>query len=43
MWFIREQYGSPVEIAQLILSKVKKRGTAAVPSRPGDSRAAQLH
>ena len=43
MWFIREQYGSPVEIAQLILSKVKKRGPGAVPSHPGDSRAAQLH
>jgi hypothetical protein len=43
MWFIREQYGSPLEIAQLILAKVKKRGSAAVPSHPGDSRAAQLH
>lgn len=43
MWFIREQFGSPMQIAQLLLSKVKKGSTPAVPSRRSDSRAAQVH
>lgn len=36
MWFVRQQFGGPVGLAQFVLSKIRR------PSPAGDSRSAQI-
>jgi len=43
MWFVREQFGSPVQIAQTLLAKVKARRSSVPQSPRSDSRSAQIH